>query len=73
MYFLYFVFFFVRYAVSLCNVLPTIGQYSIDISFKYSFVLGCYRSPYSLQLGPRVLMSNLLEIKKLKIDFVYIL
>ena len=28
---------FLRYAVSLCNVLPTIGQYSIDISIKYSF------------------------------------
>ena len=31
------IFYFVRYAVSLCNVLPTIGQYSIDISIKYSF------------------------------------
>ena len=29
--------FFVLYAVSLCNVLLTIGQYSIDISIKYSF------------------------------------
>ena len=30
-------FYFLRYALSLCNVLPTIGQYSIDISIKYSF------------------------------------
>ena len=29
--------YFLRYVVSLCNVLPTIGQYSIDISIKYSF------------------------------------
>ena len=29
--------FFLRYAVCLCNVLPTIGQYSIDIAIKYSF------------------------------------
>ena len=29
--------FFLRYAVSLCNVLPTMGQYSIDISIKYCF------------------------------------
>ena len=36
MYFLYFLFCAI-YVVSLCNVLPTIGQYSIDISFKYSF------------------------------------
>ena len=35
-------FYFLRYAVSLCNVLPTIGQYSIDISIKYSFK---YRMP----------------------------
>ena len=33
-------------------------------------MLGCPRSPYSLQLGPRVLMYNLLEIE---INFVYIL
>ena len=26
---------FLLYAVSLCNVLPTIGQYSIDISTKF--------------------------------------
>ena len=26
------IFYFLRYAVSLCNVLPTIGQYFIDIS-----------------------------------------
>ena len=53
-------------------MLPTIGQYSIDITIT-SIVLSVrmpYRSPYSLQLGPRVLMYNLLEIK---IDFVYIL
>ena len=31
------IFYFLRYAVSLCNVLPTIGQYSIDISIKLSF------------------------------------
>ena len=31
-------------------------------------MLGCPRSPYSLQLGPRVLMYNLLEI-----DLVFIL
>ena len=30
-------FHFLGYAVSLCNVLPSIGQYSIDISIKYSF------------------------------------
>ena len=30
-------FYFLRYAASLCNVLPTIRQYSIDISIKYSF------------------------------------
>ena len=29
-----FIFYFLRYAVSLCNVLPTIGQYSIDITIK---------------------------------------
>ena len=43
-------FFFLRYAVSLRNVLPTIGQYYIDFSIKYSFK--CYDallSPYSLQ------------------------
>ena len=28
---------FLRYVVSLCNVLSTIGQYSIDISITYSF------------------------------------
>ena len=33
-------------------------------------MLGCPRSPYSLQLGPHVLMYNVLETK---IDFVYIL
>ena len=33
-------------------------------------LLGCHRSPYSLQLGPCVLIYNLLEIK---IYFVYIL
>ena len=31
------IFFIFCDAVSLCNVLPTIGQYSIDISIKYSF------------------------------------
>ena len=33
-------------------------------------LLGCPRSPYSLQLGPRVLMYNILEIE---IVFLYIL
>ena len=33
----YCIFYFLRYAVSLCNVLPTIGQYSIDITIKNSF------------------------------------
>ena len=31
---------FLRYAVSLRTVLPTIGQYSIDITIKYNFK--CY-------------------------------
>ena len=57
-------FYFLRYAVSLCNVLPTIGQYFIDIGI-ISIILSvrmAYRIPYSLQLGPCVLMYNLLEI-----------
>ena len=29
-----YIFLFLRGAVSLCNVLPTIGQYSIDITIK---------------------------------------
>ena len=65
----------------MCNVLPTIGQYSINISIKYSFycqdaininfpIVRVLNRVKSLQLGPRVLMYNLLEIK---IDFVCIL
>ena len=56
--------YFLRYAVSLCKVLPTIGQYSIDITIKHSFKCldRCPRSHYSLQFGPRVLMYNRLEI-----------